>query len=213
MRWLAIPLFGFVVVACGREANKDNASPAPPEPAPKVVAVQPADGALASKGSGLLVARGCKNGEVDGAGTGLAGTGSGCGTIGDLKNVDLATIGHGAGPRGVNGSRGENGTQVTLGEQHATAGLDPVIIKRIVRRHINELYYCYDKELVKAPKVDGTVQTKFAIELDGKVSDASATGMNADMQTCVVDVLQRIEFPRPTSKVDVTYPLAFKLNQ
>ena len=41
--------------------------------------------------------------------------------------------------------------------------LDKEIIRRIVRRHLNEVKYCYDQALARQPKLDGRMVAQFTI--------------------------------------------------
>src|SRR5205823_1928265 len=96
-------------------------------------------------------------------GTGKGGGGTGEGTIG-LGN--LGTIGKGGG--GGNGSgygRGAGGLggrrahapDVVPGTATVRGSLDKEIIRRIVRRHMNEVKFCYEKELTTHPDLYGRV--------------------------------------------------------
>ncbi|HEX3764837.1 MAG TPA: AgmX/PglI C-terminal domain-containing protein [Kofleriaceae bacterium] len=100
---------------------------------------------------------------------------------------------------------------VTIGQPSAKGDLDKAIIRRYIKRHIQQFRYCYERELLAAPKLAGTVTVRFQIDASGKVSAATATGL-AKVDECVAGTVQTIEFPKPPngSSVDVTYPFVFQ---
>ena len=106
----------------------------------------------------------------------MGGGGTGEGTIG-LGN--LGTIGKGGGGSG-NGSgygRGAGGLggrrarapDVIPGIANVRGSLDKEIIRRIIRRHVNEVRYCYEQELTKKPDLGGRVMVQFTIAASGQV--------------------------------------------
>jgi hypothetical protein len=93
----------------------------------------------------------------------------------------------------------------------AGGGLDKAIIRRYIKRNINKIQYCYEKQLLKQSTLAGTVSAQFLIKLDGTVSGASASGIDPDVAQCVADVIKTIEFPRPKGEVvQVNYPFTFR---
>lgn len=91
--------------------------------------------------------------------------------------------------------------------------LDPGIIRRIVKRNAPKLQYCYEKQLVVSPKLAGTLTASFTIGGDGLVSAASTAGIDdKELGACIVSVIRRLEFPKPTGgvAVQVTYPFEMK---
>jgi TonB family protein len=153
-------------------------------------------------------------------GTGAGGGGTGEGTIG-LGN--LGTIGKGGG--GGNGSgygRGAGGLggrrakapDVIPGQANVRGSLDKEIIRRIIRRHINEVKYCYEQELTRKADLGGRVSVQFTIAATGQVVASvlqNSTMGNARVENCVVQAVRRWEFPKPLGGgiVIVTYPFAF----
>ncbi len=154
-------------------------------------------------------------------GTGTGGGGTGEGTIG-LGN--FGTIGKGGG--GGNGSgygRGAGGLggrrarapDVIPGQANVRGSLDKEIIRRIIRRHINEVKYCYETELVKKPNLSGRVAVQFTIAATGQVIASvlqSSTMGNLRVENCVVQAVRRWEFPKPMGGgiVIVSYPFNFQ---
>jgi hypothetical protein len=213
--------FVLLLIACGAANKPQSATPAPaatpvaaPAPAPKAEPQEPVILDPGGAETGVLVARGgdpCEGGEVTSSGgLGLSGTGTGGGGTGEgaIGLGSIGTIGHGSGTgAGAGGIRNRVAAspKVKLVEQHATAGLDVAIIKRFIRRDTMKFLYCYEKELMKDPSLAGQVALDFTIELDGKVLQATAKGFSQNVDRCLVEVMQRMEFPKPTRKVEVSY--------
>lgn len=93
--------------------------------------------------------------------------------------------------------------------------LDKEVIRRIVRHHLNEVKYCYELELARAPGLAGRVVVQFAIAPGGQVITSalqSSTMGNARVENCTVQAVRRWSFPAPAGGglVIVSYP--FVLN-
>jgi len=141
-------------------------------------------------------------------GGGGTGTGIGIGRYG--------TIGHGAGrsgygPGGMRG-RGTAVPTISIGAPEAKGDLDKAIIRRYIRRNIQKIQYCYEKELLSDPKLLGTVTVDFSIKPDGIVASATGNGMDPSVASCVASVIKAIEFPKPKGGgvVNVRYPFTFR---
>ncbi len=155
-------------------------------------------------------------------GLGLVGTGSGGGGTGEgtIGLGNLGTIGKGGG--GGNGSgygRGAGGLggrrahapDVIPGSANVRGSLDKEIIRRIIRRHINEVKYCYEQELTKKPDLGGRIMVQFTIAASGQVIASvlqNSTMGNARVENCTVQAVRRWEFPKPLGGgiVIVSYP-------
>jgi outer membrane biosynthesis protein TonB len=94
--------------------------------------------------------------------------------------------------------------------------MDPDVIRRILREHIPQFRYCYQKELDRKAgrDVSGTIGLIFTIGASGSVSKAGVdqtSGLPGNVKKCVVRVLKGIRFPRPLGggKVDVKQPFNF----
>jgi len=154
-------------------------------------------------------------------GSGKGGGGTGEGTIG-LGN--LGTIGKGGG--GGNGSgygRGAGGLggrrahapDVVPGTAQVRGSLDKEIIRRIIRRHINEVKFCYEKELMKKADLFGRVMIQFTISGTGQVVASvvqNSTVNNPGVEQCIAGAVRRWEFPKPQGGgiVIVSYPFVLK---
>jgi TonB family protein len=150
-------------------------------------------------------------------GTGRGGGGTGEGTIG-LGN--LGTIGHGAGTgsgsgygSGAGGFHGRSAAvpHIRTGEADVRGSLSREVIRRVIRRHINEVRFCYEQELAQRPDLSGRVTVSFIISATGAVQTASVmqtTLNNARVEGCVVQAVRRWTFPAPDGGgvVGVNYP-------
>lgn len=85
-------------------------------------------------------------------------------------------------------------------------------IHRVVRENWTAIRYCYETLLMQQPALEGRVVAKFKVGLDGTVSDATATGVHPQLETCVADKIRKFRFPKPdgAASVEVSYPLTFK---
>jgi hypothetical protein len=101
---------------------------------------------------------------------------------------------------------------VSIGQPDATGDLDPAIIRRYIKRNIQKITACYQKRLTGKPGLAGTVQTEFFITPSGKVSRATASGVDPEVASCVADVIKTIGFPKPKGDkgVQVAYPFVFR---
>ena len=65
---------------------------------------------------------------------------------------------------GYLGPRGTTGPVVIPGDVGKPRGaLDKEIIRRVIRRHLNELRFCYERELAKSPSLAGRVVVTFTL--------------------------------------------------
>ncbi len=154
-------------------------------------------------------------------GTGRGGGGTGEGTIG-LGNI--GTIGHGAGGgdgsgygRGAGRFRGRQALvpRIRTGTADVRGSLSKEVIRRIIRRHINEVRFCYEQELNQRPDLQGRVAVKFIISPTGAVQTAgiaSSTMRNARVEGCIAKAVRRWTFPAPEGGgiVVVTYPFVLQ---
>jgi hypothetical protein len=151
------------------------------------------------------------------SGLGAGGGGTGWGTIGTGR---YGTIGHGSGTGegyGVGGGRGGMRGRtsavptVSIGQPSAEGDLDKAIIRRYIKRNIQKIQYCYEKQLLAKPTLAGTVQAQFFITPNGTVAQSSGNGLDGEVASCVADVIRSIEFPKPKGGggVQVNYPFTF----
>jgi hypothetical protein len=151
------------------------------------------------------------------SGFGPGGGGTGWGTIGTGR---YGTIGHGSGTGegyGVGGGRGGMRGRtsavptVSIGQPSAEGDLDKAIIRRYIKRNIQKIQYCYEKQLLAKPTLAGTVSAQFFITPNGTVAQSTGSGLDPDVASCVAEVIKNIEFPKPKGGggVQVNYPFNF----
>jgi len=158
-------------------------------------------------------------------GSGAYGAGTGEGTLGTGTIGTLGKFGAGDGPGdgpgrgyghgvGVLASRKPKVPEILPGMVTSNGGLDKEIIRRIVRRHLNQVKYCYEQGLARQPKLDGRVVVKFTIAGTGQVlaSFIQSSTLNAPaVEMCVANAVKRWEFPAPEKGgiAFVSYPFQF----
>jgi TonB family protein len=157
-------------------------------------------------------------------GLGLTKTGVGGGgqsTSGPIGLGRIGTLGKGDGPGGPDyGGRGVASMaprkprplpDVSACCAQVRGALDKEIIRRVIRRRIQEVRFCYEREVQRKPELEGRVEVSFTITGAGAVAAAgvakSTTGDTA-VDSCIVQAVRRLEFPQPEGGgiVVVTYP-------
>lgn len=165
---------------------------------------------------GLIGAKGTQIGAgglgARGSGLGGGGTAEGLGGLG-TKGIGSGKSGYGAGG-GNFGAKGEGGIGTIGGDPIILGALDRSLIDEVIKRHMNQIRYCYQRELTKNPALGGKIVIKFVIAKDGSVSSASkktSTMNNSSVESCVVSRFMRMQFPEPKGGgiVIVSYPFIF----
>ena len=163
---------------------------------------------------------GSQYGNQMGAG-GLGSRGSGLGGGGTAEGLGgLGTKGRGSGGSGYGqgggyyGKKGGGAPGVGTGDPIILGALDKSIIDRIVKKHLPQIRYCYQKELNKNPKLFGKMVVKFVIAKDGSVSSSStksSTLKSPIVENCIHSRFMRMRFPQPKGGgiVIVSYPFVF----
>lgn len=109
---------------------------------------------------------------------------------------------------------GSGGPVVRMGMPTVTGGLDRDIVRRVVRRHVNEVRHCYDQTLVVAGDLGGDFEVTFAITPTGatdEVASRSTTlsgALGKRVLDCTSKAVERWKFPEPSDgkPVEVTHP-------
>lgn len=98
-----------------------------------------------------------------------------------------------------------------LGIAHAQPALDQAAIRKAVEPHVPEIQACYEAHVAKHPDARGKVVAKIAIGTDGKVTTVAASGIHADLETCVAARIKLWRFPahKGPGPVAVAYPFVF----
>ncbi len=162
-------------------------------------------------GAGVGDAQGVGGLGSRGSGAGGGGTGLGLGGLG--------TKGGGRGRGGYGaidlGGKGKDSTRVIPGKTTVVGGLDKDVIMKVIKRHQNEIKFCYEQELQKNPSLGGKVAVAWTIDPAGGVSEANVSESsigNANVEGCIVQRIRRWKFPEPQGGgvVNVTFPWIFK---
>lgn len=151
-------------------------------------------------------------------GTGRGGGGVGQGTIGSGALGTLGRAGGGDGTYGRNSGndnlrrRSSGVPRVRLsGNANVRGSLSKDVIRRIIRRHINEVRFCYEQALNSSPDLEGRVTVAFIISPTGAVQSSTVAGSslgNQAVEGCIASAVRRWGFPQPDGGgiVVVNYP-------
>jgi len=174
------------------------------------------DADLAGGIGGLIGAKGTQIGSGGlgsrGSGLGGGGTADGLGGMG-TKGRGSGRSGYGSG-RGSFGQKGDGGIGRIGGDPIILGALDKSLIDAVIKRHMNQIRYCYQRELNKDPSLGGKIVVKFVIAKDGSVSKAStksSTMGSPSVESCINGRFMRFRFPEPKGGgiVIVSYPFIF----
>jgi hypothetical protein len=92
-----------------------------------------------------------------------------------------------------------------------TGGLSREAIQHTIRRHMNEVRFCYERELSSNPSLEGRVSVTFMVDATGTVRQANAAGEGmSDVSSCVATAVRRWTFPESEGPTGVTYPFVFQ---
>jgi hypothetical protein len=144
-----------------------------------------------------------------GVGLGTIGTG-GYGTIGVGNGVGdgygiAGGVGHGL-RRHIGGV-----PTATIGRPEGCGDCDGRdVIRRYIKRNIEKITYCYEKQLLAHPAIGGEVVVQFFLSETGKVTGSVGSGFDSTVASCVADIVANIEFPRMPASATVRYPFTFR---
>ncbi|MEZ4338668.1 MAG: AgmX/PglI C-terminal domain-containing protein, partial [Sandaracinaceae bacterium] len=122
-----------------------------------------------------------------------------------LSPTDIASLGADVTHPGAQAGGGLSGQQASVPRVGApvpvvSGRLSAEVVRRIVRRHINEVRFCYERQLSATPTLAGSVTTRFTLSSTGAVSAASVTATTLNdtaAETCIADAIRRWTFPQP----------------
>lgn len=176
--------------------------------------------AMAMPAHGVL---GSMNGTAGGASYGMGGlavTGYGRGGGGMAASAPAPRLGSAGGGRAAYGvgtvaRRKVTPPKVMPGKPIVMGGIDKSIIQRVIRRHRNQVRYCYERQLQKTPALKGKVKLKLVIRPDGNVAAVQvvdSTLKSEPVESCLMAKAKRWVFPASKSAgmVVVTYPFIFE---
>lgn len=134
---------------------------------------------------------------VEGGGLGTRGRGGGDSTYGNTNGGEK-----------IEGRISAPNPPIILGS------LDKRLIDDVVKQHMNQIRYCYQRELNKDAALGGKVVVRFVIAADGSVSKSTikSSSMGSDaVEQCISQRFLRFQFPAPAGGgiVIVSYPFMF----
>ena len=102
--------------------------------------------------------------------------------------------------------------RVTLGKATIAGSLNKDILRRILRRAVPSIKFCYEMQLIDNPTLSGEVTVSFAISPKGEVSTTTITqGLLPEMDACIAKKIQQLSFPASQDGkiVVVSHPFSF----
>ncbi|MGI5863102.1 MAG: TonB family protein [Myxococcales bacterium] len=167
---------------------------------------------------------GPKTGDAHGfGGLGVKGTGTGGGGMGNTVGIGgIGTLGRGGGLAnyGVGAAKLDpkksSEPYVSDGGDPRVTGYDKELIRKVIRRNIAQIRYCYEKELQHQPDLAGRIVVLFVIDANGNVPSARITEgttlRHQALGNCICTRVQSWTFPAPKGggQAMVTYPFIFK---
>jgi hypothetical protein len=163
---------------------------------------------------GLYGARGAQLGS-----DGLSNRGNLLGGGGQLQgSTGVATRGRGGGDEqygDVDGGQKREGAIHSPSPPMILGSLDKNLVDQVVKRHMNQIRYCYQRELSRSPDIAGKVVVRFIIAGDGSVSKASINKTTlrggGAVEGCLTRRFMNFVFPEPKNNgiVVVSYPFMF----
>ncbi|MFK7926570.1 MAG: AgmX/PglI C-terminal domain-containing protein [Myxococcota bacterium] len=154
------------------------------------------DGQLRGGVGGLIGSKGTLigSGGLGSHGSGLSGGGNADG-LGGLGTKGLGTQG-----LGYRGST--SGSVATLESFSVNGSIDKAVATRVLERHMNQIRYCYQREVVRDAKLAGKLSFKVTVNADGDVAAAKVVDGDPDspsgmerVATCVRGRFMRMTFP------------------
>ena len=114
------------------------------------------------------------------------------------------------------GGRGKDSVRIVPGKTTVVGGLSKDVIMKVIKRHQNEIKFCYEQEAQKNPDLAGKVAVGFTIDPTGTVADANVTETtlnNGNAENCMLSRIRRWKFPEPEGGgvVQVNFPWVFKV--
>lgn len=152
---------------------------------------------------------------------GLESRGSGLGAGGTAEGLGgLGTKGRGSGKSGYGTGGGNFGAPLTEPFKAAdkAPALDKSIVDATIKKHMNGIRYCYQKQLNTNPDLSGKVVVQFTINHLGQVQDASikkSTWNNKEVGQLVnsdlISKFSELQFDKPKGGgiVVISYPFIF----
>lgn len=173
--------------------------------------------------SGIGGLIGAKGTQISSGGNNELGGGGTVESLGGLGTKGRGPGASGYGTGGGNfGSKGEGGIGTIGGDPVIYGYMDKVLIDAVIKRHMSQFRYAYQRELEKDPELSGKVTIRFVIAHDGSVSKAEVrtdrtrwnhpdAGEKVGQTLCARFL--KLQFPVPEGEEDavvvVSYPFIF----
>jgi hypothetical protein len=123
----------------------------------------------------------------------------------------LAVVGVGAMATAASAGSGHRIPAVTIdGAATTTICFVTPAIRKHIRRHVEQIRYCYERQLQSHPRLAGTVSATFTIAGDGTVTSSAATGVDDEVSTCIAKVIAQIQFSTTDGPSIVHYPFELR---
>lgn len=137
------------------------------------------------------------------------------GQVGNISSRGRGAGSAGYGTRQIEPRSRRDRSVVSQGSPVVMGSLDKNIIRRVIRENIGQIRYCYERELVRSPDLQGRVVVKFVIAATGRVSGAEVTETalrNRSVEYCIARKVRGWRFPSPRGGgiVVVNYPFIFR---
>ncbi len=154
---------------------------------------------------GIMNSMNSSLGKLDNYNTGGVGTGK-------SQNLGEGISKDGIGTKGLSGKSSSTSSYVETMTK-VLGAIDPSLIAKILKEYIPQFRFCYQREIIDNPSVEGIFYLQFKINSKGLGYDTKTQGKNFSKQgiKCLSRVISLIQFPRPKGGgiVDVSQPLNF----
>lgn len=138
----------------------------------------------------------------------------------DVKGVGgqgISPVGYATGDRARVAGQGKgfvasgDGNDAVIDE-----GLTKAEVGAVIRKHWNQIRYCYSSAGLRAPNLDARLVVAFAINAQGRVAQSavsSSTRKEQYLENCLLRLIDTMQFPHPRGgkMVNVDYPFVFRM--
>jgi hypothetical protein len=132
----------------------------------------------------------------------------------------MGTHGRGTGKKGYGEGGGGSGSKrkgtisAAGGQAIVMGALDKSLIDKVIKQNQAKFLYCYQREVVKDPGLQGKVTLQFTISANGTVAKSTTnktTLKNPTAESCMNQQMKMLKFPEPKGGgiVIVKYPFVF----
>ena len=89
---------------------------------------------------------------------------------------------------------------------------DKSMIQVVIRSNAGQVRYCYEKSLMKDPKLAGKAMVAFTISPEGTIDGVTSAGdtLPAEVHACIVERVKSWAFLPAKTETKVNYPFIFK---